>query len=288
MNRHGGIMSSRRSIEGGTGLDYDLSKLIAQKLSLEFKVKWFEGEHEEETDPVKETYAMLAYGLCDVVPSFTLYATAINAFSNERGALPRLSDQPKQPLEERDEYVAPTIYVDLKPISHTVPYIRSEMGIVVHPLAKNKKFSSIADMEGLKVGIEQGTLNGALTSQQGTKRMISEAITVNPGPTFLWKMEEREFDAALVAVSAYDLHKRQNHISKLELTDYRHPIGFNIAFAGLKSNQVVIDQINQIIIDLQKTGKIAEIAKKNGVHYAVPKKPDIQGRLTLSTLQTVR
>lgn len=65
--RNGGIMSGWRH-DGGTGLDYDLSAELAERIGLKLEPVWFESEQEEESDPVKESYAMLSYGLCDAVP----------------------------------------------------------------------------------------------------------------------------------------------------------------------------------------------------------------------------
>lgn len=276
--RNGGVMSSARH-NGGTGLDYGVVKALAEALKLELKVTWFESEQEEESDPVKETYALLAHGLCDVVPGFALYASALEGLDGQRAALPRWEDQPDyQPLG---------FQVDLKPVVGSHPYARMEMGIVVSGPAP-ATFTSLADLEGRKVGVEQGTLAGILTLRQGTPAMVASAQTFNPGPAFLWKMENGAFDAALVTVAAYDFHKRQNPITKLKLTDYRHPLGFNLGIASLQENAPLADRINVVISELVAAGAIRKIAEGYKMHYAEPRTPHVQARITLRDILAER
>ena len=64
--RNSGVLAGKRS-RGGFGFEYEIGKLLAAELSLELKPIWFEHELEEENDPVRATYAMLAYPLCDLV-----------------------------------------------------------------------------------------------------------------------------------------------------------------------------------------------------------------------------
>lgn len=279
MARNGGVMSAKRA-DGGKGLDYDLSAELARRLGLKLDVTWFESEQEEESDPVKETYAMLAHGLCDLVPGFSLYETALQRADGERAALPRWDDQP--------DYRPPGFQIDLKPIAVSKPYARIEMGIVVREEVSKRRFDNLANLEGLKVGVEQGTLAGVLTLRQGTAKLVADAVTLNPGPTFLWEMEKGAFEATLVTATAYDFHKRQNPITKLVLTDYRHPIGFNIAFAALRDNAPLIERLNAQIEPMVANWYIGEIARKNNMHIAPPTKPDVMGRLTMADILSRR
>ncbi len=276
--RNGGVMSGARH-QGGTGLDYGVVKAVAEALELDLKITWFESEQEEESDPVKETYALLAHGLCDVVPGFALYASAMDGLAGQRAALPRWDDQPDhQPLG---------FQVDLKPVVASHPYVRMEMGIVVSG-PDTRVFNSLTDLEGRKVGVEQGTLAGVLTLRQGTPAMVAAAQTFNPGPTFLWKMEIGAFDAALVTVAAYDFHKRQNPITKLKLTDYRHPLGFNLGIASLQENAQLAGRVNAAISELLTAGAFRKIAEGYKIHYAEPRKPHVQARITMKEILAVQ
>ena len=93
LTRNAGVLSGRRH-EGGTGFDYRLSAALAKGLGLDLSVVWTEGEQEEDSDPVKETYALLSHSLCDMVPGVPLYQNAVGAPPSDRGALPRWLDMP--------------------------------------------------------------------------------------------------------------------------------------------------------------------------------------------------
>lgn len=269
--KNGGVMSSWRH-GGGTGLDYHLSEAIANALGLELHVTWFESEQEEESNPVKELYAMLAYGLCDMAPGVALYETALGPYAGQRAALPRWKDRP--------DHLGKEFQVDLENVRLSKPYARMEFAIVVRE-GQRSSFEKLADLEGLTVGVEQGTLPGVLTLRQGTSAITKRAKTYNPGPGFLWKMETGEFDAALVAVAAYDFHKRQNRITKLRLTDYRHPLGFNLGIAVRADNEALADAVDGFIPKFLADGTLRKAAEKSKLHFAAPKKPDIQRRLTM-------
>ena len=277
--KNGGVMSGRRA-KGGTGLDYELSRALAEALGVALDVRWFESEQDEESTPVKEAYALLAYKVCDIFPGFALYEMFVDDFDVARAALPRWDMRP-QSLEQR-------VHVDLRPISVTHPYARMEMGVVYRNSEFERKIQKISDMEGLKIGVEQGTLAGVLTLRQGTEKMVSDSVTRNPGPKFLWQMEQGEFDAALTTTGAYDFHKKQNVMSTLILGAYRHPLGINLSIAMLESKKALRDIINPLIDAMVKDGTMAQLGARASHTYAHPRKPWLLPRLTLQTLLTLK
>lgn len=273
--KNGGVMSSRRA-KGGAGMDYEVMAALADRMDLALAVEWFESEQEEESTPVREAYAMLAYGVCDVYPGFALYETSLSAFFGTRAALPR--------WDNRSQYLGREFQVDLEPISVSDPYARMEMGVVYRTDAFERDIQAVADMEGLRIGAEQGTLAGALTLSQGSDKMAAGVRTFNPGADFLWRMEQSEFDAALVTVGAFDFHKKQNAVSTLVLDEYRHPIGFNLSIALLRRNRDLLDRIDPLIHSMIGDGTMAELAGKSSLTYAVPRQPWVQKRLTMQEI----
>jgi len=273
--KNGGVMSSRRS-RGGAGMDYEVARALADRMGLAFEVEWFESEQDEESTPVRENYAMLAYGVCDIVPGFALYETSLSAFYKTRAALPRWDNRP--------QHLGREFQVDLEPISLSDPYARMEMGVVYRTAEFDRALTEIADLSGLRVGVEQGTLSGVLTMRQGTDEMAAQAVTLNPGADFLWRMEQGEFDAALVSVGAYDFHKKQNAVSTLFLDEYRHPIGFNLSVAMLKRNRDLLDRIDPALHAMMDDGTMAALARKSKHTYSAPRKPWVQHALTIQDI----
>lgn len=277
--KNGGVMSSRRA-KGGAGMDYEVAAALADQMGLVLAVQWYESEQEEESTPVREAYAMLAHGVCDIYPGFALYETSLSAFFKTRAALPRWDNRPTHLGQE--------FQVDLEPISVSDPYARMEMGVVYRTPEFERSINAVADMEGLRIGVEQGTLSGILTLRQGTDKMVAEAKTLNPGPDFLWRMEQGEFDAALVSVGAYDFHKKQNFVSTLALDEYRHPIGFNLSIAMLRRNRDLLDQIDPAIHGMIGNGTMAALAGKSKHTYSAPRQPWVQKHLTMQDILSRR
>ena len=283
--RNGRIMSGWRQ-DGGAGFDYALAAWLARELELELAVTWVETELEEESDPVRENYAMLAAGWCDVVPGHPSYEGAVGEPVGPRAALPRLMGAPSSS--------APPRQVDLSAVRVSHPYLRVETGIVfregvvregeTEPLGSDDFDDGLADLEGLDVGIEQGTLAGLLTRRQAPAAVVRRSVTEVPGSTFLWTLESGGFDAALVDVPVYDHHLRQNPISTLVLADWRHRLGFNIGAATLEARGALGDSIDAALRGEGATAALAALAEREGLHWAAPREPFVQGRFTLEAL----
>ena len=283
--RNGRIMSGWRQ-DGGAGFDYAVAAWLADELDLELAVTWAETELEEESDPVRENYAMLAAGWCDVVPGHPSYEGAVGEPVGPRAALPRLMGALSTS--------APPRQVDLAPVRVSHPYLRVETGIVfrqgvvrdgeTEALGPESFPDGLGDLEGLDVGIEQGTLAGLLTRRQAPAGVVRRSVTEVPGSTFLWTLESGGFDAALVDVPVYDHHLRQNPISTLALADWRHPLGFNIGAATLEDDAALGDAIDAVLRGEGAAGTLASLAEREGLHWAAPREPLVQGRFTLDTL----
>ena len=283
--RNGRIMSGWRQ-DGGAGFDYAVAAWLADELDLTLAVTWAETELEEESDPVRENYAMLAAGWCDVVPGHPSYEGAVGEPVGPRAALPRLMGAPSTS--------APPRQVDLAPVRVSHPYLRVETGIVFREdvvrdgetdaLGPGSFPDGLADLEGLDVGIEQGTLAGLLTRRQAPASVVRRSVTEVPGSAFLWTLESGGFDAALVDVPVYDHHLRQNPISTLALADWRHPLGFNIGAATLEGDAALGDAIDAVLRGEGAAGTLASLAEREGLHWAAPREPLVQGRFTLETL----
>lgn len=288
LDRNGGAMSGRLEA-GGRGYDYALAGALADRLGLDLVVTWYEGGLEEENDPVRETYAMLALGLCDAAPGHALRAGAMGAPAADRARPPPWMDMPEEWRLERgrmERHRQARPFVDLEPVVVTRPYARVEIAVAFAPGIAPRQVESLADLEGLRIGIEQGTLAGALTLIQGPERLRADSVTVRPGPRFLWDLETGRFEAALVTVPAFDFHRMQNPISGLNLSDWRHPLGYNLGVAVLAANDGLRARLDEALAGMEGDGTLAALAADEGLHYAAPRAPDVQPRLTLADLAT--
>ena len=259
---------------GGVGLDYRVSEALADALDLTLNVTWFETEPEEENDPVREAYAMLAIPLCDLVASHPLYEGAFGVPQFDRAAPPRWEGMPNNWGHKQ---------VDVAPVAVTTPYMRAEIGLVAGP-GFTGEVTDLSDLAGHRLAYQQGTLSGAILTAQAPQPVIHTARTFDPGPAFLWEIENGKADVAIIDVAAYDFHRRQNNISKLRLLEWRHPIAFNIAFGLLASNADLKSNIDPIIERMREAGDLEALASMDDITYAAPRDPEVTPALTLSLL----
>ena len=291
LDRHGGAMSGRLSAGGpdggGRGLDYLLSAALADRLGRAFAPLWYEGAPDARSDPARETDALLALGLCDAVAGRALIAAPPGGAPLARARPPLWLNMPREWRLEQGETrlrPRPRRFVDLPAVTLTRPYARIEIGAVFAPGAPVRPIRAVADLAGLAVGVEQGALAGALTLLEGGAAVRARSRTFPPGPRFLWRLENGEAEAALVSVPAYDHHRIQNPLSRLALSDWRHPLGFNIGFAVLARERALAARLDAALGALLASGDVAAIAARAGVTYAPPRAPAVAPRPDLAAL----
>ena len=291
LDRHGGAMSGRLSAGGpdggGRGLDYLLSAALADRLGLAFAPLWYEGAPDARSDPARETDALLALGLCDAVAGRALIAAPPGGAPPARARPPLWLNMPREWRLEQGETrlrPRPRRFVDLPAVTLTRPYARIEIGAVFAPGAPVRPIRAVADLAGLAVGVEQGALAGALTLLEGGAAVRARSRTFPPGPRFLWRLENGEAEAALVSVPAYDHHRIQNPLSRLALSDWRHPLGFNIGFAVPARERALAARLDAALGALLASGDVAAIAARAGVTYAPPRAPAVAPRPDLAAL----
>jgi len=257
----GGIMSSRRT-SGGAGFDYEVLAAVADRLGLTLDVTWFEGDQDEFEDPIPQAYAMLSMPLCDVVAAHPVFLGTEGAIPSPRAAPPRWDDQP--------DHWRPGDQVDLAPIRRTRPYMRAVQGIVFADRIDVDDITTLAGMATHRTGVQQGTLGEAILRRQGPPAAMADAVTVSPGPNFLWELEKGVFDVTLTDTAAYDFHRRQNMLSKLQLGSYRHPLGVNIALATADKNAGLRAALDGALGALLAEGAMGDLAKKAQMTYTPP------------------
>ncbi|MGC3939642.1 c-type cytochrome [Roseobacter sp. EG26] len=282
LSRNAGVLSGRRAA-GGSGFDFRVSEALAQSLGLDLDVVWVESEPGEESDPVHETYAMLAYGLCDMVPSHPLYSRAVGVPPTDKAALPRWLGMPEVIDAETQRRInAPPPYVDLEPIAVTKPYMRAEIGLVYVETTPEPK--DLADVLPRRLAYQQGTLSGALLELDAPTQ-ANNAKSFNPGPRFLWQLESGAADVAIVDVAAFDAHRHHNGVTRLRLAKWRHRVGMDIGIAVLEAANDLKQVLDTAISTLHRSNRLAEFAAAEGVTYSRPQFEGLQAPFTWRSLR---
>ena len=148
--------------------------------------------------------------------------------------------------------------------------MRAVQGVVFADRVDAEDITGLAGLAPYRIGVQQGTLGEAILRRQGPPAAMAEAVTVPPGPNFLWEMEKGAFDVTLTDIAAFDFHRRQNMLSKLKLGSYRHPLGINIALATAEKNAGLFAAIDTALEVLLAEGAMAGLAKKARMTYTPP------------------
>ncbi len=284
--RNGGVMSGRR-LTGGSGFDYRVSRELAARLGLDLSVIWIENELDEESDPIRETYALLAYRLCDAVPGHPRYESSVGKPDFARASLPRWLDMPQE-IDPDTGLLKDTLagFVDVFPVAVTGGYMRSEIGMLYRQ--GDDEPAGLQERGGRKVAVQQGTLSGAIATVQVSPGELNDIVTLNPGAGFLWDVETKGHALAMVDVAAYDAHRKAFPATSLRLADWRHPIGIDIGIAVLADNAPLLNALDAAIADLLDAEALSAIAETEGLTYAPPQSPDLTPAFTLATLRSTR
>ncbi|MEM9013052.1 MAG: transporter substrate-binding domain-containing protein [Pseudomonadota bacterium] len=280
--RNAGVIAGRR-LTGGSGFDFRMSEAVAARLGQSLTVVWYENELEEESDPLMETYAMLSYRLCDLVPGHPRYVGAVGTPSFARASLPRWLGMPRDvdPLTGllKDRLAG---YVDVAPIAVSAGYMRSEIGLVYREGTPEP--TGLNDTGGRALAVQQGVLSGAIAMLQSTPEVRAKITTHNPGPGFLWDVESGGGDLAIIDVPAFDTHMAANPFSALRLAAWRHGFGMDLGFAALAENQALLDEVSEALEALVTSGEAAALAGEEGLTYAPPRDEALAPPLTRASL----
>jgi ABC-type amino acid transport substrate-binding protein len=217
---------SVRSKQGGAGFDVLAAQALAKRLGRPLAVQWYESKLDEDASSTIEANALLSDGRCDLFAGYPLVKDALGKPGLETARLPDFAGA--RPADRRRR-------VALGTLTPTTPYHFAGLTVVLAGKAKERRIASLADLEGLDVAIEAGTLSDAIlmTSEHG--RFVSKISHVVPGRGELFpRLEAGEADATLVPVHRFDAYRIEHPDTKLAPSGYFLPVGFNMGFVGLR------------------------------------------------------
>lgn len=284
--RNSGVLAGQRST-GGSGFDYRMMEEVASRLDLILRPVWFEAELDEESDPLRETYAMLSHGLCDVVPGHPRYVRAVGRPGFNRAKLPRWVGMP-QALDRDTQHIreAPVGFVDVETIAVSRGYMRSTIGLLYRD--GERKPRGLDDLGGRSLAFQQGTLSGAIAMTQVSAEDRQLSRHFNPGPSFLWIAETEGLETVIVDVTAFDTYRMSNPGTRYRLASWRHPLGMDIGTAVLERNDAMLHALDVALAEILETGQAEIIASDEGMTYAPPLASDLAPDITMRDLASTR
>ena len=259
-----------------SGFDVDLAQAIAQKLGRPLEIQWFESKLDEDSSPALETNALLSDGRCSLVGAYALTTDSLVAPGFKTAKLPDYEGATGPDHRRR---------VTLGVLKHSDPYIYSALTVVLGPKAADHHVAGIADLAGLRIGIESGTLADALLMSFDKGKLIDNITHLVPTRSdLLGTLERGDLDATLVDLRRLDAYRASHPDTKLKASGYFYPIGVNRGYVGLASDPALLAEVNKALSALQADGTVAKLAEAAGVSFLAPREPIILGDAMMKAL----
>ena len=152
-----------------------------------------------------------------------------------------------------------------------------------HAAAK-RRIASLADLAGLRVGAEQGSLADSILMLYGGGRLAENVVHLGARQDLIEQLERGDYDAALVDLHRFEAYRSAHPHTSLVLTGYRHSLGFNMGFVALAGDHALIEQVNTALAALKRTGALVGLAQDAGIVYAPPVAPEVRTHLSIAQL----
>lgn len=258
------------------GFDVALSRAIGERLGRPFVAQWFLTRIDPDADPATEANALLSDGRCELVAGYALIADALGRPRVAKGKLP--------PFEGRK----PEDRTRLIPLGELVPttaYRFDAMAVVLSPALAGRSVHKLADLAGLKLGVQIHSLADLIAMSYAEGRLAEQVVHYTESNPLFQALQDGKIDSALVGLHQFDAWRQAHPDSRITASGYTHSIGFNIGFVGLATDRAMIAQVDAILADLRSSGALAAIAAANGLSWLPPRPPDIAQSLPLSAFR---
>jgi hypothetical protein len=266
---------SLRAGDSPSGFALDLAHIIAERLGRGLRVQWFVSRDDPDANLTKDTHALLADGRCELMAEFPLTEGTLEPPRSPAAKLPPF-DGAKQDDRRR--------WVTIGKVTATRPYRLDALTVVLSAHHADHQVRTLADLNGMKIGVQLATLSDAIVMQFGDGRLSQHVIHLPDTRDLFGKLQSGELDAALVDLRAFDAWRGRRGSGGLVPTGYRHSLGFNMGFVGLETNKALVERVDAILADLQAHDAIAALAENAGLTFIPPRTPAVLPDVRLTTL----
>jgi ABC-type amino acid transport substrate-binding protein len=259
------------------GFDLRVADALAARLGRKLAVQWFETSLDEDSSTASAANALLSDHRCQMVGGYPLVESAL---AKPASRWVRMPDFVGARPADRGRLVA------LGSLAPSRAYSFAALTVVMGPTAKPVRIAGLADLKGMKIGVEGGTLaDAALMLYDGGELANRITHVVAGRGELLPRLENGDYDVVLVALRRFDAYRTANPQTKLTLSGYYLPIGFNMGFVGLASDRDSLAAVDRAIAGMLEAGEPAALAKAAGVTYLPPREPNVSHDVTMSELR---
>ena len=226
-------------------------------------------------NPAEQTNALLSDGRCQLVLGYPLFASALGQPDAQRARLPDYDGA--KPGDRRR-------WVQLNEVVASRGYRFDPMVVVLGPSAAHRAVRSLADLEGMRLVVEERTLADAILMAYAGGVLIGRITHAAPDRGLFESMERGEYDATLVELHRLDTYLLQHPGSELSSSGHYHSVGFNVGIVGLASEAPLLTEVNAAISDMLSKQELPALAKAAGVTYLPPREPNVAAAITQAEL----
>jgi len=249
------------------GFDLAVADAIAKRLGRTLSVQWFETGIDIDSSFTIQANALLSDGRCQLIAGYPLYRVSLEKPQIATGRLPGFDGAKPEDRRRR---------VALGELVVSKPYFRAPLTVVLSGQVADKRIASLADLAGLRLGVDQASLPDAILMRYGDGKYVDHVAHFIPGRSELFpQMEAGEIDATLVELRRFDAWRDSHPQTSLKASGYFHTIGFNMGFAALTAEQPLIEAVNGAIADMKAKGELEAMAKAAGMTYVPPVQPEV-------------
>jgi len=249
------------------GFDLAVADAIAKRLGRTLSVQWFETGIDIDSSFTIQANALLSDGRCQLIAGYPLYRASLEKPQVATGRLPGFDGAKPEDRRRR---------IALGELVVSKPYFRAPLTVVLSSRAGDKRIASLADLAGLRLGVDQASLPDIILMRYGDGKYIEQVTHFIPGRSELFpQMENGVIDATLVELRRFDAWHDSHPQTSLKASGYFYKIGFNMGFAALATEQPLIDAANAVIGDMAAKGELEIMAKAAGMTYVPPAQPEV-------------
>jgi ABC-type amino acid transport substrate-binding protein len=260
-----------------SGFDVALAQAVADRLGRPLKIQWIESKLDEDSSPALEANALLSDGRCSLVGGYALTKDSLVVPGVKTAKLPDFDGATRDDRRRR---------VPLGALAPSQPYIYSALTVILGPKARERRIAGVADLAGLRLAIESGTLADAILMTFDKGRLIDDITHLVPGrDDLLGAVDRGDFDATLLDLRRFDAYRAAHPDTQIAASGYYYPVGANRGYVGLAGDPDLLVAVNKALTGLQADGTVADLARAAGLTYLPPREPAIVGDVWRQILQ---
>jgi hypothetical protein len=260
----------------GGGFDWAVADAVAKRIGRQLALQWFETKPDPDDSTTLAADALLSDSRCQLVGGYPLVESMLGKPGMKSARMPDFVGA--RPTDRGRS-------IELGTLVPSRAYHFAALTVVLGP-AISARITDLTSLEGVKLGVEGGTLADAILMLFGDGRFVNQITHIVPGHgELLPRLEQGQYDATLVELHRFDAYRATHPGTKLTPTGYYFPIGFNIGFVGLSTDRGLIEQADRAIADMLGNNELPALARTAGVTYLPPRQPNISPDVTLADLR---